>query len=175
MNDVADRGPVLVCYDGSDHARAAIEASARFLQGREALVVCFWTPFVYIARRYAVSLLELVQDPETVNAREEALAEAIAGEGAQLAVELGLRASPQAVRIEERLDRAILDVADQIDTPLIVVGARGRSNLGSLFLGDVADEVVQRATRPVFVAPSSGLAGRRREELRLEGVKAKPV
>jgi hypothetical protein len=33
------RGPILLCYDGSDHARRAIEDSAEILGGGEALVL----------------------------------------------------------------------------------------------------------------------------------------
>ena len=43
--------------------------------------------------------------------------------------------------------------------------ARSRSGLRSLLIGNVAHEIVQQATRPVFHAPSSRVAGRRRDEL----------
>jgi len=38
-------------------------------------------------------------------------------------------------------------------------------SLRSLILGDVANEVVQRATRPVLVIPAGDLSERRRDEL----------
>ena len=39
----ADR-PILVCFDGSDEARAAVDAAAELLTGREMVVVSFLEP-----------------------------------------------------------------------------------------------------------------------------------
>lgn len=159
------QGPILICYDGSEDARAAIEAAAPFFQGRETVVVCFWQPFAAVAKRFAVNLLEIVQDAASVNEREGLYAERIAAEGAELAEQAGLVAEPRAVKADRAIDETMIGYADQIDTPLIVLGSRGRSNLRSMLLGDVAHDVVQRASRPIFLVPSSRLGGRRREEL----------
>jgi nucleotide-binding universal stress UspA family protein len=158
-------GPLLVCYDGSDGARAALEAAAKQLDHGEAIVACYWQPFAESAKRFAVNILELVQDPASVNAREEELAQRVADEGEAFARELGLDAEGRAVRIDSPIDEAILAHAEEIDAAGIVLGARSRSSIRSLILGDVANEVVQRATRPVFVVPSKDLARRRRVEL----------
>ena len=48
---------------------------------------------------------------------------------------------------------------------MIVLGARGRSAMGSMLLGDVSHDVVQRTTRAVLVVPSLPLSGRRRSDL----------
>ena len=78
-------GPLLLCYDGSDDGRPAIEAAARLFAGREAVVACFWQPFAAVAKRFAVSLLEVVQEADDINEREAALAQQIADEGAAIA------------------------------------------------------------------------------------------
>ena len=78
-------GPILLCFDGSDDAAAAIEAVAPLFIGRRALVVCFWQPFAEVAKRFAVSLLEVVQEAASVNEREAALAQEIAAAGAEIA------------------------------------------------------------------------------------------
>jgi nucleotide-binding universal stress UspA family protein len=163
-------GPLLICYDGSDGARAALAAAARSFGGSEAAVVCFWEPFAASRKRFAVDILELVQDSDSINAREEELATRIAEEGAALAVSEGLDAHAHTLRIDVPIDEAILTHADEIDARAIVLGARGRSSLRSLLLGDIAHEVVQRASRPVFVVPSPRLADRRRDELARETV-----
>jgi nucleotide-binding universal stress UspA family protein len=46
---------------------------------------------------------------------------------------------------------AILDLADEVDADLIVVGSRGYGPLGRLVLGSVSEGVVHHATRPVLV------------------------
>jgi nucleotide-binding universal stress UspA family protein len=68
---------------------------------------------------------------------------------------------PAGINERERA-QAILRHADEIDAFAIVLGARGRSGLGSILVGDVAGDVVQLANRPVFVVPSTALADRRR-------------
>ena len=66
------------------------------------------------------------------------------------------------------IDEAIIAYADEIDAPLIVIGSRGRSSISSMLLGDVANDVLQRSSRPVLVVPSVRLAGRRHVELNVE-------
>jgi nucleotide-binding universal stress UspA family protein len=155
-------GVVLVCYDGSEDARSAIEALAAVATGQPVVVATFWQPFASFASRYAVSLLEIVQDPEDINARELARAEALAEEGAGLARSLGLDAEHRAPPANGALDEAINGYADELGARLVVIGSRGRSSMTSTLLGDVAADVVQRARRPVLVVPGQGGAERRR-------------
>jgi nucleotide-binding universal stress UspA family protein len=162
---MAGSGPILLCYDGSDDAAAAIVEAAPLFAGREAVVVCFWQPFAQVAKRFAVSLLEVVQEAPSVNEREAQLAQQLADEAATIATQAGLPAKGRAIEVSKPIDEAIIAYADEIDSPLIVIGSRGRSGIGSMLLGDVAHDVVQRSTRPVFVVPSAPLSGRRREEL----------
>jgi nucleotide-binding universal stress UspA family protein len=164
--------PILLCYDGSDDAAAAIEAAAPLFPGREAVVVCFWQPFAQVAKRFAVSLLEVVQEATSVNEREGSLAQELADAGAAIASRAGLHAEAHAVEVSKPIDEAIIAYADEIDAPVIVLGARGRSGIGSMLLGDVAHDVVQRSTRPVLLVPSARLSGRRRDELASGAVNA---
>jgi nucleotide-binding universal stress UspA family protein len=158
-------GPILLGYDGSDDAAAAIEAAAPLFAGRRALVVCFWQPFAEVAKRFAVSLLEVVQEAASVNELEAALARELAAPGAEIARRDGLLADGIAVEVSKPIDEAIIAYADERDVRVIVMGARGRSSVGSMLLGDVAHDVVQRSSRPVLLVPSARLSGRRREEL----------
>jgi nucleotide-binding universal stress UspA family protein len=158
-------GPILLCYDGSEDAAAAIEGVAPHFAGRPAVVACFWQPFAQVARRFAISLLEVVQDASTINARETELAQKLAEQGAAIATAAGFVAEGRAIEVSKPIDEAIIAYAEEIDTPVIVIGSRGRSGIGSMLLGDVAHDVVQRATRIVMVVPSPRLSGRRRQEL----------
>jgi nucleotide-binding universal stress UspA family protein len=152
------RGVVLVCYDESADARAAIAAAAPFVAGHHVVVACFWQPFADVARAYAISLLEIVQDPNDINRREHARAEAAAAEGAAFAAGHGIDADARAPEVSGRVDDAILAYADEIDAQLIVLASRGRSSAGYALLGDVAHDIVQRAHRPVLVVPAPTLA-----------------
>jgi nucleotide-binding universal stress UspA family protein len=157
--------PILLCYDGSDDAGTAIEVAASLLPGRQAVAVCFWQPFAQVAKRFAVSLLEVVQEASSINGREAALAQRIADAGAEIANRNGMMCEGLAVEVGKPIDEAIIAYADEIDAPAVVLGARGRSAVGSMLLGDVAHDVVQRSTRAVLVVPSAPLSGRRRIEL----------
>jgi nucleotide-binding universal stress UspA family protein len=156
---------LLLCYDGSEGARAALEQAARLFPGQHALIACYWQPFAESNKRFAVDILELVQDADRINEREQQLVEEIAVQGAAAARQLGLEAEAAAIRIDGPIEEAILAHAEEIDASAIVLGSRSRSRLRSQILGDVANEVAQRATRPVFLVPSAGLASARRSEL----------
>jgi nucleotide-binding universal stress UspA family protein len=158
-------GPILLCYDGSDDAGTAIEVAGSLFPGRETVSVCFWQPFAQVAKRFAIDLLEIVQEAESVNGRESVLAQEIADAGAAIATRAGLASTGKAVEVSKPIDEAIIAYADEIDAPVIVLGARGRSAVGSMLLGDVAHDVVQRSTRAVLLVPSGALSGRRRTEL----------
>jgi nucleotide-binding universal stress UspA family protein len=154
--------PVLLCYDGSDGSKAALEAVAQLFPGREVIVACYWEPFAESSKRMGIDILELIQDAERINAREEELSRTAAEEGAEVLREAGLVPEPLAVKIHGSMDDAILAHAEELDASAIVLGSRGHASLRSLILGDVANEILQRATRPVLVVPSPDLARRRR-------------
>ena len=64
---------------------------------------------------------------------------------------------PAASRAERRMEEGdpalkILQVAGEINADLIVMGTRGRSGLGRLLMGSVAEEVMRRAVCPVLTA-----------------------
>ena len=162
---MATGGPLLVCYDGSEAAKTALEAAASVFAVREAVIACYWQPFASSSKRFGVDIRELVQHPDDINRREGQLAQQVADEGVRLARSLGLDAQGRAVKIDGPIEEAILAHADEIEPAAIVLGARSRSSLRSLLIGSTANEIIQRATRPVFLAPSDRLAERRRIEL----------
>ena len=50
---------------------------------------------------------------------------------------------------------AILKIADQWETDLIVMGTHGRTGLSRLFMGSVAETVIRQSTKPIFIIPAS--------------------
>ena len=153
--------PILICYDGSDGARTALETAAVTFD-RPMVVACYWQSFAESQKPLGIDLLEVIQDPTSINEREHALAERFAHEGKQLLEAAGCTVDCVAVKVTTPIDGAILSHADELDAHAIVLGSRSRSGLGSVLLGDVAGDVVELSDRPVFVVPSVTLAERRK-------------
>jgi nucleotide-binding universal stress UspA family protein len=45
----------------------------------------------------------------------------------------------------------ILDLEEEEDPSIIVIGSHGRSNIGEIFLGSVSERVIRKCKRPVMV------------------------
>jgi nucleotide-binding universal stress UspA family protein len=78
-----------------------------------------------------------------------------------LAEELGRAAEHGAGTVEGHLKRdhpvdAILNLGDELEVDLIVVGGRGRGPVSRIALGSVSEGVAYRAARPVLVARGRG-------------------
>ncbi|HEY1775472.1 MAG TPA: universal stress protein [Solirubrobacteraceae bacterium] len=141
-------GPVLFAYDGSELAKLAIEqAGGQLAPGRDALVVCVWQPadvgFVTTGERH----LNAAAAGEVREAAEET-----ASQGASLARRAGFR--PQSIAIEAAPTwKGIIDVAEEHQASLIILGSHRRSGLLGHVLGSVAAAVVAHSARSVLVVP----------------------
>jgi nucleotide-binding universal stress UspA family protein len=142
--------PILICYDRSEGARRAIEMAGALFPGRRAVVLYVWSPLSVMIGGYgAVVPLPAYDDSELHAAAQE-----IAEQGASIARASGLDARPDSTATTlDGTPRTILEVADQQDAGLIVMGARGLSTFKSMLLGSVSHAVVQHAHRPVLVVP----------------------
>jgi nucleotide-binding universal stress UspA family protein len=146
-------GPVLFAYDGSTHARAAIDRAGTVLQPGPAVVATAWTSFEDAA---PAALMALPKDMvgEAVGTLDEAsreTAEQLAAEGAELARKAGFDAQPRAVRSRGPFFAALLEAADELDASAIVAGSRGRSALAAAVLGSVSTGMLHHTGRPVLV------------------------
>jgi nucleotide-binding universal stress UspA family protein len=141
---------VLIAYDGSDHARAAIARAAETLRPGPAVVATAWTSFAKSAPHFVLrDMVRPVVDDLDAAAREEA--EATAAEGAELARASGLDAEPRAVQATGPFFAALLEAADEVEASVIVVGSRGRSTLAAGVLGSVSTGILHHTHRPVLV------------------------
>jgi nucleotide-binding universal stress UspA family protein len=151
MNDAN----ILICYDGSDSAKHAIDVAAEILGPRRAVVLDIGPPLTA-----AESLA--VMAPVAPGAAFEGLNEDDARQRAQVGAD---RARHAGFDAEARADLAaptwqgIVDVADEIDAAVIVLGSRGLNGARELLEGSVSHEVAEHAGRPVLIVPSP--AGRR--------------
>jgi nucleotide-binding universal stress UspA family protein len=142
---------VLIAYDGSDYAKEAIAESGRQLAtGRKALIVTVTEPmerFPFLG----VGGVPVDEDSvESIFDASRAGAEKTAEEGCDLAREAGLEPQPLVVTGGPIWNR-IVEVADEHDAGLIVIGSHGRSGLKYAVIGSVAAAVAQHSKRSVLI------------------------
>jgi nucleotide-binding universal stress UspA family protein len=141
--------PILICYDGSADSDRAIEAAAALLGPRRAVVVDIGPTLTAAESVAGVSSVVpggAFEDLNMDSAVEKARA------GADRAREAGFRAEPRA-ELEEPVWEGIVDVADELDAAVIVLGSRGLRGIREQFEGSVSHEVAQHAGRPVLIVP----------------------
>jgi nucleotide-binding universal stress UspA family protein len=156
-SDVGDQsGPSLVAYDGSEGARAAIDAAARLLSGRPAVVVHAWSsPLDRSYAREGLTAVPLVDADELAREVDElfaASATELAEEGAAIAREAGMSARAMTVKAESGTWRALATTARSEAAAVIVAGSRGRGALASTMLGSVSAGLAHNAELPVLIA-----------------------
>lgn len=147
---------ILICYDGSADAKAAIERAAAVLTDAPATVLTVWEPIEQLMTRAAT--IVAAANLEATDATRRTEAERQAREGADLASARGLDARSQICEQETTTADAILDEAETVGASAIVMGSRGRGALKSVLLGSVSHDVIQHADRMVMVVASPDVA-----------------
>jgi nucleotide-binding universal stress UspA family protein len=139
-------GPVLFAYDGSDLAQLAIDTAARELApGRDALVLCVWQPadvgFIPVGQQHV--------DAQNA-ARVREAAEETAAHGAALAEQAGFCTASLTIEAAPTW-KGVVDVAEDHQARLIVLGSHHHSGIVGHFVGSVTAAVVTHSTRSVLV------------------------
>ncbi len=143
-----DAGPVVFAYDGSNHAKSAIEQAGQLLRpGGEALVLTVWQPLG------TVPFFGGAASPTVPREVLEAAADEagkVAAEGVELAVASGFEAEPI---VEEGTPvwNCIIEAANRRDAAIVVMGSHGRSGLSYTAMGSVATSVAHHINRPVLI------------------------
>jgi nucleotide-binding universal stress UspA family protein len=144
MRDHTDRRPILIAYDGSDHAKAAIsEAAKQLSDGRRAVVLTVWRP-------YSMPGVGGVPVPEDVEVAVEEKARRVADQGARLARLAGFEAEAVAERGDPVWQR-IVQAAEERDASLVVMGSQGRTGISRVLMGSVASTASAHTDRPVLI------------------------
>lgn len=136
---------IVVGTDGSDNGQRAVAAAADLgsrLEGRLVLVHAF-EPLAHLDRIGPNANFADVED-EVSQVLEE---------------EWAAPARDRGVAVETRVAHGVpaevlLDVADEEEADLVVVGARGLGRLKVLTMGSTSSKVVQASRRPVLVVPA---------------------
>ena len=145
---MADKArPILIAYDGSDYAKAAIkQAGEQLREGRRAIVLTVWQPYTatgFVGAPVVVPV-ELEQDVD----RE---ARRVAEEGVRLARRAGFDAEPL-VEQGDPVWQRIVESADEHEASILVIGSHGRTGIPRVLMGSVAGTASSHTARPVLIA-----------------------
>jgi nucleotide-binding universal stress UspA family protein len=133
---------IVLGYDGSPSANAALAHLIELAPRLDATVHVVFG--YYISPLGGGEMKELHKALVRVGEHELGRARADL-EAARIPVETHLRSGKPA--------DAILEVADEIDAGLVVVGTRGEGPITGAVLGSVVLKLVQRSRRPMLVVP----------------------
>jgi nucleotide-binding universal stress UspA family protein len=131
-------GPIVLGYDGTEGARAAVHELARIapLLGAEVVVA-----FGYEASPLGGEVSDLAT---VLHQREQVTAEAVA-----ILADAGVTARSEVV--PGRIAEGLSNLADALDAQMLVVGSYGQRTLTSLLLGSTPNKLLHLSHRPVLV------------------------
>jgi nucleotide-binding universal stress UspA family protein len=142
---------LLVCYDGSDDAKYAIETAATLFRGGHALVISAWQRLAGLdSIAWAGEPAGMVNSADLDRAAAEH-ASRLAEEGVCIAHEAGLDAEPVPIEANGPIWKTIVEAAAAHNASAIVVGSRGLTGLRAMLLGSVSSAVAHHAGRPTLV------------------------
>ena len=158
----SDRRCVVVAYDGSAEAKAAVREAATLFATRRLVVASVWEPGLAMAMAMAptdpTGIGYVPPTGEAVAAVDRAQrdhATEVADEGVGIARELGANADAYPVPDERDVAMTLAELAGELDACAIVVGSRGLGAVKSKLLGSTSAELLRRAGRPVLVVRTS--------------------
>ncbi len=156
---------ILICFDGSADAQAAIDHVATLMPGAEATVLVIWESILETMTRngslgMGLGMVSAYGDDD-VDATIKQAALDTATEGVQRATSAGLVAHPRVASRDVDIAAAILSAAADVNADTIVLGTRGRGGVKSMLLGSVSQAVLHHADRPVLVVPSADVCDQR--------------
>jgi nucleotide-binding universal stress UspA family protein len=145
--------PIVIAYDGSPPARAAIDEAGALFRFCRAVVAYVWSPIEGAAPAAVIGAPGgvAVAGARGLDAVEQRRAERVAEDGAELARRAGFAAEALAIRRDGPPWRALVECAAEHDAAAIVTGTRSRSRAAAAVLGSTAEGVLHHAHRPVLV------------------------
>ena len=135
---------ILVAVDGSAHAERALITASRIAAGLDASLLLMTVdepgPLKGASAAFARS--------ENIDRRD--VADALLGRARSQAIEAGARKVETEIEPGEPAE-GILNSADRHDADMIVLGARGLSDLQGLIMGSVSHKVLNLTRRPCLI------------------------
>lgn len=155
MNPAPSPASLILGYDGSPPASAAIDVGVALFPGAHAWIMHLWTPpFASepLRRRLWTGRRHVDEFVAAVEREGEREAERLAANGVTLARAAGWVAEPLVRRSYGGDGLQFGQVAVELDADLVLVGSRGLGGTKAV-LGSVSDMVVHYTPRPALVAP----------------------
>jgi len=143
--------PVVLCFDGSQDARFALQTAAGLFPDRRTVVLTVWQPLSSMQSGMLGEPFSMV-NPIEVDREAAAEGERIADEGARLARASGLDAEAIAVKASGPIWQMIVQAGASFNASVIVLGSRGLAGLRAMVFGSVSGAVVHHADRPTLIA-----------------------
>jgi nucleotide-binding universal stress UspA family protein len=158
MTDTLAAKRTLLCFDGSEDATNAITLAGELLGPRAATVLTVWEPTASWAPYDPATAItggvsRLAARELGLDQISSDLARSTMEEGARLAREAGFDVEGETR--EGKPWRSICDCANDLDAPLVVLGARGLGRVESVLLGSVSAKVLAHMSRPALVIPAA--------------------
>ena len=150
MSSTSPTDPTIICYDGSEHAKRAIEQAAELFPGEHTLVLTIWQPMSSLGNNFGWPSMTAGIHLAELNRSAEEHAIRIAEEGVEMARQLGLDAEQLAVQATGSVSETVVETADEYRAGIVIVGSRGLTGLRSI-LGSVSSAVVDHARQPTLV------------------------
>ena len=153
----ADVRPVVLAYDGSAEAEAALREAVALFGQRPLIVVSVWEPGLAMATMMPAAgepSMGYMPDPDEVAAIDRAQsghAGEVSEAGARLARELGATAEALSVPDSLNIAGTLIAIAEEHDARAIVVGSRGLGGIKARVLGSTSHKLLHDAHRPVLV------------------------
>jgi nucleotide-binding universal stress UspA family protein len=154
---------VILGYDGSPAATAAIDVGATLFPGAHGWVTYLWTPPFAdesLRRRLWLGSTRLDEFIAAIEREGESEADRLATVGVTLARAAGWDAEPFVKRSLGGEGLGFTQLVETLDADLVLVGSRGLGGAKAL-LGSVSDMVVHHTPKPVLVAPHPLLTAER--------------
>ena len=152
---------LLIAYDGSPSAAAAVHAAGALFRDARASVATV-PPDPTVRAGAAAPMLPNMAPSAVQQAIDGLVAEALrqAGVTAAQALEqartLGLDAEPVTVRPSAPAWAALLDTAHRLGADVLICGTRGRGAFARALLGSTSSSLVHHTDLPLLVVPDGG-------------------
>lgn len=157
---------LLIGFDGSVAAAAAVRAAGALFPGARASVVTIRRSATALTESAALARIAVPDDViaggiATLERAADDEARAISSEGHRIASAAGLLAEPVVAGATGPPWRALGDLAAEHDAAVVVCGSRGAGPFSRATLGSTSSALLHHLERPVLVVPSGGgdLAG----------------
>ena len=143
------REVILFCYDGSDEAKRSMESAADLLATRDAVVVDVGS---FLTGAESVAALSPDVEVPSLEKLNRASALERAEEGAVYARRFGFDTQAREA-LADPAWQGILELADDVDASVIVVGSRGFNGVKELIEHSMSRALAAHASRPLLVIP----------------------